>query len=137
MDRKPLPTWVHPKGRLVLLGDACHPMLVRVNTSSFLSFLSTATRWHLLTDQSLPQPYRAQGAAIAVEDAAVLGAILSHVSSLAQVPALLQAYQDLRCVLLLRIPPSILPSLPLTRKSTHRTDTAGYRARLQRRTPRG
>jgi len=68
MDRKPLPSWVHPKGRLVLLGDACHPML----------------------------PYRAQGAAIAVEDAAVLGALLSHVSSLAQVPALLQAYQDLR-----------------------------------------
>ena len=30
MDRNPLPTWVHPKGRLVLLGDACHPMLVRV-----------------------------------------------------------------------------------------------------------
>ena len=29
MDRKPLDTWVHPKGRLVLLGDACHPMLVR------------------------------------------------------------------------------------------------------------
>ena len=28
MDRKPLDTWVHPKGRLVLLGDACHPMLV-------------------------------------------------------------------------------------------------------------
>ena len=28
MDRKPLNTWVHPKGRLVLLGDACHPMLV-------------------------------------------------------------------------------------------------------------
>ena len=51
-----------------------------------------------LADWSLSQPYRAQGAAIAVEDAAVLGAILSHVSSLAQVPALLQAYQDLRCV---------------------------------------
>jgi len=68
MDRKPLPTWVHRKGRLVLLGDACHPML----------------------------PYRAQGAAIAVEDAAVIGALFSHVSSLSQVPALLRAYQDLR-----------------------------------------
>ncbi|KAI0249405.1 FAD/NAD-P-binding domain-containing protein [Lactifluus subvellereus] len=68
MDRKPLPTWVHPQGRVVLLGDSCHPML----------------------------PYRAQGAAIAVEDAAVLGALFSYVSSFAQVPALLQAYQDLR-----------------------------------------
>lgn len=38
MDRKPLETWVHPSGKVVLLGDACHPML----------------------------PYRAQGAAMAV-----------------------------------------------------------------------
>ena len=45
---------------------------------------------------SLLQPYRAQGAAIAVEDAAVLGALLSYVSSLSQVPTLLQAYQELR-----------------------------------------
>ena len=44
------------------------------------------------------KPYRAQGAAIAIEDAAVLGALLSYVSSLSQVPALLQAYEDLRCV---------------------------------------
>ena len=24
------PTWVHPKVRVVLLGDTCHPMLVRM-----------------------------------------------------------------------------------------------------------
>ncbi|KAH9010148.1 FAD/NAD-P-binding domain-containing protein [Lactarius hengduanensis] len=68
MDRAPLPTWVHPEGRVALMGDACHPML----------------------------PYRAQGAAMAIEDAAVLGDLFSRVSSLNQVPALLQAYQDLR-----------------------------------------
>ncbi|KAI0264854.1 FAD/NAD-P-binding domain-containing protein [Gloeopeniophorella convolvens] len=68
MDRKPLPTWVHPQGRLVLLGDACHPML----------------------------PYRAQGAAMAIEDAAVLGALLARLSTLGQLPELLHAYQDLR-----------------------------------------
>lgn len=28
MDRLPIPTWIHEKGRLVLLGDSCHPMLV-------------------------------------------------------------------------------------------------------------
>jgi hypothetical protein len=28
MDHKPLSTWIHPKGRVVLLGDACHSMLV-------------------------------------------------------------------------------------------------------------
>ncbi|KAF7329986.1 FAD/NAD-P-binding domain-containing protein [Mycena kentingensis (nom. inval.)] len=36
-DRDPLETWVHPAGRVALLGDACHPML----------------------------PYRAQGSAMA------------------------------------------------------------------------
>ncbi|TFY78523.1 hypothetical protein EWM64_g5491 [Hericium alpestre] len=44
MDRSALEHWVHPKGRVALLGDSCHPML----------------------------PYRAQGAAMAIEDAAVL-----------------------------------------------------------------
>ena len=28
MDRKPLERWVHKDGRVVLLGDACLPMLV-------------------------------------------------------------------------------------------------------------
>lgn len=28
MDRAPLSTWVHKDGRIALLGDACHPMLV-------------------------------------------------------------------------------------------------------------
>ena len=54
MDRKPLQTWVHPKGRLVLLGDACHPMLVRV--------CPLRARWHVLTDRlsltALPCPRR-------------------------------------------------------------------------------
>ncbi|KAJ3512367.1 hypothetical protein NLJ89_g3560 [Agrocybe chaxingu] len=68
MDRKPLDSWVHKDSKVCLLGDACHPML----------------------------PYRAQGAAMAIEDAAVLGNLLSRVTQRNQVPALLQAYQDLR-----------------------------------------
>ena len=28
MDRKPLKTWIHSSFRVILLGDACHPMLV-------------------------------------------------------------------------------------------------------------
>ena len=28
MDRKPLERWVHQSGKVVLLGDSCHPMLV-------------------------------------------------------------------------------------------------------------
>jgi hypothetical protein len=64
MDQKPLPTWVHPKGRLVFFGDACHPMLVRMLPCGSGGMLTLV----------LSRPYRAQGAAIAVEDPAVLGA---------------------------------------------------------------
>ncbi|KAH8108578.1 FAD/NAD-binding domain-containing protein [Phellopilus nigrolimitatus] len=71
-ERMPLKTWVHPEGRVVLLGDACHPML----------------------------PYRAQGAAMAIEDAAVLGNLLSRLAEpVAQhLPLLLHAYERLRYV---------------------------------------
>lgn len=68
MDRKPLETWVHADGRVVLLGDSCHPML----------------------------PYRAQGAAMAFEDAAVLGSLFSHLTHPAQIHPLLKAYEKLR-----------------------------------------
>ncbi|EPQ53357.1 FAD/NAD P-binding domain-containing protein [Gloeophyllum trabeum ATCC 11539] len=68
MDRRPLDNWVHESGRIVLLGDACHPML----------------------------PYRAQGAAMAIEDAAVLGNLFSRVSHQSQIKPLLHAYMSLR-----------------------------------------
>ncbi|KIK45449.1 hypothetical protein CY34DRAFT_536551 [Suillus luteus UH-Slu-Lm8-n1] len=68
MDRDPLPTWIHKDGKLALLGDSCHPML----------------------------PYRAQGSAMAIEDAAVLGNIFSHCSDRSQILPLLYAYQSLR-----------------------------------------
>ncbi|CAE6429983.1 unnamed protein product [Rhizoctonia solani] len=67
-DREPLEEWVHDSGRVVLLGDSCHPML----------------------------PYRAQGAAMAIEDAVVLGGLLSGIHKLDDLPRLLRAYQDLR-----------------------------------------
>ncbi|KAG6852673.1 hypothetical protein C0991_010020 [Blastosporella zonata] len=68
IDHDPLETWVHPSNKVCLLGDACHPML----------------------------PYRAQGAAMAVEDAAVLGNLVSRITNHAQLPELLRAYQQLR-----------------------------------------
>ena len=49
LEREPLPTW--SDGRVVLLGDACHPMT----------------------------PYMAQGAATAMEDAAILTRCLAEV----------------------------------------------------------
>jgi len=68
MDRKPLDKWTHDSGRVTLLGDACHPML----------------------------PYKAQGAAMTIEDGAVLGNLLSRISHISQLGPLLKAYQDLR-----------------------------------------
>ena len=52
LEREPLPAW--SKGRVVLLGDACHPMT----------------------------PYMAQGAATAIEDAAVLSRVLKEDDSI-------------------------------------------------------
>lgn len=85
MDRQPLERWVHENGRVVLLGDACHPMLV--------SHLEQVGIFALLT---LFQPYRAQGAAMAIEDGAVLGNLLSYLSHKSQIAPLLRAYQGLR-----------------------------------------
>jgi salicylate hydroxylase len=63
-DRAPLDRW--SRGRVTLLGDACHPML----------------------------PFMAQGAAQAVEDGATLAACLTDAN--ADVPTALDTYQRLR-----------------------------------------
>ena len=31
VDREPLSKWVHEDGKIALMGDACHPMLVSVS----------------------------------------------------------------------------------------------------------
>ena len=62
-DRPPMPQW--GKGCITLLGDACHPTL----------------------------PFMAQGAAMAIEDAAVLAACLSQDQSVAMA---VRRYEDLR-----------------------------------------
>lgn len=62
-DREPLSSWVDKK--VALLGDACHPML----------------------------PFLAQGAAMAIEDAYVIAALLKTQQ---HTPAALQQYQNLR-----------------------------------------
>jgi salicylate hydroxylase len=64
-----LQTWT--KGHVALLGDACHPTL----------------------------PYQAQGAAMAVEDGAVLGILLGGLSKSGQresIPEILHLYEDIR-----------------------------------------
>ncbi|KEF51437.1 uncharacterized protein A1O9_12586 [Exophiala aquamarina CBS 119918] len=68
IDLPPIEDWVHPSGRFVLIGDAAHATL----------------------------PYLAQGAAMAIEDAATLGVLLSHVTSPSDLPQLLQFFYELR-----------------------------------------
>ncbi|KAF7343989.1 Salicylate hydroxylase [Mycena venus] len=67
---EPLASWSHPSHRLVLIGDAAHAMT----------------------------PYLAQGAAMGIEDAAILGGILSHprYSSPRTLSAALPLYEHLR-----------------------------------------
>ncbi|KAE9403378.1 FAD/NAD-binding domain-containing protein [Gymnopus androsaceus JB14] len=65
---EPMVQWAHEGGRVIVIGDACHPML----------------------------PYRAQGSAMAVEDAATLGALFSDLKCISEIPHLFKAFQDIR-----------------------------------------
>lgn len=65
-NHEELDRWAY--GKVVLLGDACHPTL----------------------------PYLASGAAMAVEDGAVLGRLMAKVTNRAELPALLKMYESLR-----------------------------------------
>ncbi|KDQ27022.1 hypothetical protein PLEOSDRAFT_176495 [Pleurotus ostreatus PC15] len=66
--RPPPDEWVHESGRMVLLGEAAHPLL----------------------------PCSTQGAGMAIEDAAALGSLMSRLRTWDQLPMLLNAFQDLR-----------------------------------------
>ncbi|KAI0007803.1 FAD/NAD(P)-binding domain-containing protein [Xylariaceae sp. FL0662B] len=70
MHRREMPKWIKEsdRGNFVFVGDSCHPML----------------------------PYLAQGANSAVEDGAVLGRLLGHVQSKAQIGKVLKMYERLR-----------------------------------------
>ena len=67
-DFDKLDHWVGEGGRVVLLGDACHPMM----------------------------PYMAQGAAQATEDAACLASVLRSCANISDIPSALQLYERIR-----------------------------------------
>ncbi|KPM42900.1 hypothetical protein AK830_g3613 [Neonectria ditissima] len=67
-DLPAMTNWVHPGGKMVLMGDAVHATL----------------------------PYLAQGAAMAIEDAAALESILSHLDSKEDLPKLLHFFYRMR-----------------------------------------
>ena len=67
-NSRELATWTHPSGTFTLLGDSCHATL----------------------------PYLAQGAAMAVEDADVLGLLVAKMTDKSQLPDILRMYEQLR-----------------------------------------
>jgi hypothetical protein len=93
MDRKLLPTGPSKMTRCAL-GRRVPSDIGKLSPSHW----QITSWWRALSVDPL-QPYRSQGAAIANENAAVIniGALFSYVSSLSQILALLEAYQDLRC----------------------------------------
>ncbi|KAI1613940.1 salicylate hydroxylase [Exophiala viscosa] len=68
MHREEVQSWTNVEKNFVLIGDSCHPML----------------------------PYLAQGANSSLEDAAVLGGLLSYVKSKEQLPRAITLYERLR-----------------------------------------
>ena len=87
MLRDDIQDWVDPTGRVVLIGEAAHPLLVG-------PFIFVACGNGPLT--FFYQPCSTQGAGLAVEDAAVLGVLMSHLRAWEQIPQFLEAFQDLR-----------------------------------------
>ncbi|OBT75480.1 hypothetical protein VF21_04900 [Pseudogymnoascus sp. 05NY08] len=68
VDLLPINHWIHPSNNLILMGDAVHATL----------------------------PYLAQGAAMAIEDAATLGNLFATITSVDDVPRILQMYSQIR-----------------------------------------
>lgn len=92
-NSKEMKTWSHPSGKFALLGDACHatlPYLLVSPPSSPTFGASLPIETNKLGNS------RAQGAAQAVEDGAVLGVLFERLTSRAQLPDLLTIYESLR-----------------------------------------
>ena len=73
--------------RVVLVGDAAHPMLPRKRHQYHLEY------WIDANSASLDQ---GQGGGMAIEDGGALGVLLSNVRSKEEIPARLQLFQQLR-----------------------------------------
>lgn len=76
----PLKTWI--EGSFALVGDSCHPTLPHLAQVRFVVLLSS-----LLAD------VRSQGAAQAVEDAGVLGIVLSKLKDRSGINRALRVYE--------------------------------------------
>ena len=86
LDWPEIENWSDDSHRIVLIGEASHPLIV----SPF-----TAARC-LYSDYDTLQPCSTQSCSLSVEAAAVLSALLSYVRSLDHIPHLVSAYETIR-----------------------------------------
>lgn len=86
--------WSHEAGKFSLMGDACHatlPYLCVPNSSVFPIDYASHRSFFVFWIGC-----RAQGAAIAVEDGAVLGSLFAHVTHPSLIPDILIIYEQIR-----------------------------------------
>jgi salicylate hydroxylase len=93
-DVPELENWVHDSGRMVLVGDAAHPLPVSTPLAPAFSVSLAYKETKFSTPRS--QPGVIQNVAMAIEDAAVLGKIFSHLLREDQISTFLYAFQDIR-----------------------------------------
>lgn len=86
MNSEEMDSWSHPSGKFVLLGDACHATLPYLYVMQIINDL-------LIADT---EAFSAQGAAQAVEDGAVIGALLERIESQSQIGDIITIFERLR-----------------------------------------
>lgn len=83
--------WVHPQGKLLLIGDSAHAMLPYL-------YVLHVSLCYFCTHETTPLKCvsSAQGAAQAFEDAAFLGGLLVNLSELSEISAALSTFHEHR-----------------------------------------
>lgn len=90
MFHEPFEHWVHEGNKIVLVGEAAHPLAVRL-------MRDTISSHETLNDVLISwQPGGSHNSAMCIEDAVTLGKLFSYLAHQDQIPSLLSAYQELR-----------------------------------------
>lgn len=89
VEREIAEDWLDETGTVLLIGEAAHPLMVS-------GFMRGPAHERLSLSLVNSQPCTMQNSSLAVEDAAVLGSLMSHLNVREQIPQLLEAFRDVR-----------------------------------------